>query len=332
MSEAKRTGILIIGHGSRRQEANEILFKIKSLLKKRIRVDEIEAAFFSLSEPDIPTAIGSLVKKGCLHIIAQPFFLFRGNHMRLDMPEVLKECEKRHEGVKVDLMEPLGGDMRIVEILEEKIIEAVSPLIHVNCLPPPDEIEKTSMEIIERRLVHYNIEKEHIDLVKRVVHATADFSFVHSLRFHPEAVSIARELLSSDSPIIVDVNMVMAGIIKKDKRRILCSIEDDEVKKTAKMNGLTRAEAAMERLSREMNRGIVVIGNAPTALRRVIDLVNRGDAYPGLIIGVPVGFVGASESKIELLKTDIPYITNIGPRGGTPVACSIINALILINS
>ena len=120
--------------------------------------------------------------------------------------------------------------------------------------------------------------------------------------------------------------MAKAGI----RNNAQCFIKDEDVVKTASDNNLTRAEAAVDKACDIMEQGIYVIGNAPTALLRLIDLIKTGKAKPALIIGFPVGFVNAAESKHDLIEMDFPYISNVGRKGGSNIAASVVNALIIL--
>ena len=199
------------------------------------------------------------------------------------------------------------------------------------------DIEKNSFEIIDREIgMHdYDLNQEW-NIVRRVIHATADFEFANKqkLLFNNNAIQSAYRAFQNKCNIITDVEMVRSGISKisvnKLELKCICNISDIDVIKDAKKFNKTRSEVAMRNLAKEINGGIVVIGNAPTALYEVLKMVNEKVSIPSLVIGVPVGFVSAVESKIELSKSSIPNITNIGRKGGSSVACSIINALMLL--
>ncbi len=196
-------------------------------------------------------------------------------------------------------------------------------------------IENESFEIIKAKL-KYEHPDIHLPIVLRVIHATGDFEFESLLKFHPEAVNKGMESIKNGKKVLVDVKMVEVGINKKILNKFgaetLCFISDSEVVEIATSNGLTRAEAAMEKAVRDYGNqiGVVAIGNAPTALLKVIELIDKGAFQPDLVIGVPVGFVSAAESKEMLLNKDYPYITCTGTKGGSPVAASIVNAILKI--
>ena len=197
-------------------------------------------------------------------------------------------------------------------------------------------IEDESMEIIEREIGPHPYTGHEWQIVRRIIHSTADFDFAgeNGMVFHKDAVKNGLEALQNGKNIIIDVNGVIGLLNKKNleefKTNVICDISNPDVVREAMKLDRTRAQTAMRIRASEMNDGIIVIGNAPTALLEVIDMVKEKVARPKLVIGVPVGFVSAAESK-ELLQTiDLPYITNRGRKGGSPCAAAIINALFKI--
>ena len=197
-------------------------------------------------------------------------------------------------------------------------------------------IEDESMEIIEREIGPHPYTGHEWQIVRRIIHSTADFDFAgeNGMVFHKDAVKNGLEALQNGKNIIIDVNGVIGLLNKKNleefKTTVICDISNPDVVREPMKLDRTRAQTAMRIRASEMNDGIIVIGNAPTALLEVIDMVKEKVARPKLVIGVPVGFVSAAESK-ELLQTiDLPYITNRGRKGGSPCAAAIINALFKI--
>jgi precorrin-8X/cobalt-precorrin-8 methylmutase len=197
-------------------------------------------------------------------------------------------------------------------------------------------IEDESMEIIEHEIGSHPYKGHEWKIVRRVIHSTADFDFAgkNGLVFHKDAVSSGLEALKSGKNIIVDVNGIIGLLNKQNltdyKTNVICDISNPDVVKEATKLDKTRAQTAMRIRAKEMNGSVVVIGNAPTALLEVIQMVKENITRPSLIVGVPVGFVCAAESKDDLQKLDIPFITNKGRKGGTPCASAIINALFKI--
>lgn len=197
-------------------------------------------------------------------------------------------------------------------------------------------IEDESMEIIEREIGSHPYKGHEWKIVRRVIHSTADFDFAdkNGLVFHENAVEAGLEALKSGKNIIVDVNGIIGLLNKQNltdfKTNVICDISNPEVVKEATRLNKTRAQTAMRIRAREMNDAVIVIGNAPTALLEVIAMIKENLTRPSLVIGVPVGFVCAVESKDELQKIDVPFITNKGRKGGTPCASAIVNALFKI--
>ena len=191
------------------------------------------------------------------------------------------------------------------------------------------EIEKRSFEIIASQMKKKTFPEQELPIVMRVIHATGDFDFEDNLRFHPEAIKAGIRALKDGKNILVDVNMVAAGINRRLLERwggsIISTIS--EVGDQAMKEGKTRAEAAIEKTIDE-KIGIVAIGNAPTALLKTMELIDEGRFKPDLVIGAPVGFVNAEESKDALSKKPYPFITSLGRKGGSPVAVAIVNGIL----
>lgn len=198
----------------------------------------------------------------------------------------------------------------------------------------PEQIEEKSFQLIEERVPYHSFNRWEWIIVRRMIHATADFDLVYDTKFHPEAIQKGVAALRGGGPIITDTKMVKEGIalrkLRRYKTKILCTISHPEVIREAQLSGKTRASIAMQKMSSFIEGSIIVIGNAPTALFEVLKLIRKNSQKPSLIIGVPVGLVSARESKEMLMKTSIPYITVRGEKGGSPLAVSIINALALL--
>jgi len=194
-------------------------------------------------------------------------------------------------------------------------------------------IEDESMEIIEREVGSHEYNDMEWPIVRRVIHATADFDFAgeNKIVFHKDAITSGINALKNGCSIIVDVNGVIGGLNKQNPKdfgnNLICNISDPDLAERAKQENKTRAQMSMRIAASEMNGGILVIGNAPTALLEVIKMIREGVTKPALVIGIPVGFVSAAESKEELQTVDVPFITNTGRKGGSSCAASIVNAL-----
>ena len=194
-------------------------------------------------------------------------------------------------------------------------------------------IEDESMEIIEREVGSHPYNDVEWPIVRRIIHATADFDFAgeNKMVFHKDAITSGINALKNGCSIIADVNGVIGGLNKQNPKdfgnNLICNISDPDLAERAKQENKTRAQMSMRIAASEMNGGILVIGNAPTALLEVIKMIREGVTKPALVIGIPVGFVSAAESKEELQTVDVPFITNTGRKGGSSCAASIVNAL-----
>ena len=194
-------------------------------------------------------------------------------------------------------------------------------------------IEDESMRIIEDEIGTHPYNEQEWPIVRRVIHSTADFDFArdNKIIFHKDAVQSALAGLKNGCSIIVDVNGIIGLMNKQNPKdfgnNVVCNISEPSLMEEAKKQGKTRAEMSMRVAKEDMDGGIVVVGNAPTALLEVMKMIREGITKPALVIGIPVGFVSAVESKEELAQMDIPFITNQGRKGGSPCASAIVNAL-----
>ena len=196
----------------------------------------------------------------------------------------------------------------------------------------PADIEKRSFAIITEELGGRTFPEGVAEVVKRVIHTSADFDYADNLCFSPDAVEQAKAALEAGATIVTDTNMALAGISKptlaKLGGRAVCLMADEDVAREAKERGVTRATVSMEHAAKLDGPLIFAIGNAPTALIRLHELIGEGAVKPALVIGVPVGFVNVVESKELFLGGDTPYIIARGRKGGSNVAAAIVNALL----
>jgi len=195
-------------------------------------------------------------------------------------------------------------------------------------------IEDASMQMIEDEIGAHQYNKKEWPIVRRIIHSTADFDFANknNIIFHKDAITSGMNALRNGCSIVVDVNGVIGGFNKQNPKDfgndIICNISKPEIMDLAKKEGKTRSQVSMRAAISDIEGGVVVIGNAPTALIEVIKMVKEGIVKPALIVGIPVGFICAAESKEELSKLDeTPFITNLGRKGGSSSASAIINAI-----
>lgn len=199
----------------------------------------------------------------------------------------------------------------------------------------PMAIEVRSFEIIKPYIEKLNLDEAQTKIYSRIIHASGDVDYAPLIHIHEDAVEAMKKALLSGCKIYTDVEMVRTGINKRKLATwggsVECKIADPEVVKYAKENGVTRSIAAMRYFGKDLNGAIVAIGNAPTALFEVIRLMNEENIRPAAIVGTPVGFVGAAESKDLLIaESKVPYITVTGTKGGSPIAVACINAVMYL--
>ena len=196
----------------------------------------------------------------------------------------------------------------------------------------PQEIEARSFEIITRELGDRKLDPDKELIIKRCIHTSADFEYADSLCFSPGAVERAREAIRKGACIVTDTQMGKSGINKRALARfggeVYCFMSDEDVAAQAKAQGSTRATVSMDKAAALDKPLIFAIGNAPTALIRLYELISEGKLKPELVIGVPVGFVNVVQSKELIMKTDVPYIVARGRKGGSNIAACICNALL----
>lgn len=235
--------------------------------------------------------------------------------------EVKPEESKVHAGKRMPEESKIHAGKRVPEEFK----------VHIeNVLP--EEIEKRSFEIITNELGEIELDPAQAPVIKRVIHTTADFEYIKRLCFSEQAVENMQEALRNGACIVTDTQMAKAGINKKVLGKyggeVFCFMSDEDVAAKAKEQKSTRATVSMEKAADLERELIFAIGNAPTALIRLYELIKAGRIQPKGIIGVPVGFVNVVEAKELILQTDCPYIVARGRKGGSNVAAAICNALL----
>jgi precorrin-8X/cobalt-precorrin-8 methylmutase len=326
--------IILVGHGSLKKDANNIELTGKllhNMMHPGCTKSCVKVAYMQFAHPDIAETIEACVQEGAERIIIHPFFLSSGMHVTQDIPEIVEEARKTYPDREFIFTEPLGVHEKLAQVVLERIDAAKGMT--------PQGIEKKSFELISQEIDLSDVLPEQLPIIKRVIHATADLEFKHSLVFQHDAIRVGLEAIRSGKDILTDVEMVRTGISKKLLEKwggqVICRIPGADEKMGVDggqgHETITRAETGIERALKERNNiGIIAVGNAPTALLKVIELFNAGAvAEPKpLVIGVPVGFVKAVESKALLAAQSFPFITNMSRKGGTPVAVAIVNALL----
>jgi precorrin-8X/cobalt-precorrin-8 methylmutase len=334
-----KENILLLGHGSPKKDANNlerVAGMLHNLMHAGCAEDCVKVAYLQFAEPGIMDTIRDSVEKGARKIILHPFFLSSGMHVTKDIPGMIEEAKALYPGVKFIYTEPLGIHEKLAQIVLERI-SAAEDLA-------PAAIEQRSFAILTAEAGLSGIPEDRLPIVQRVIHATADFDFKDTLTFHPDAAATGVAAIKAGRDILTDVEMVRTGINKKWLKpwggKVICAIQNTGAQGEERgagsgvggSGGKTKAEIGIETALREnKNIGIIAIGNAPTALIKTIDLINaepRTLNPEPLVVGVPVGFVKAVESKARLAEQKFPFITARGRKGGTPVAVAIVNALL----
>ena len=205
----------------------------------------------------------------------------------------------------------------------------------MNFIKNPMQIENRSMEIISPYLDGLNLNFEETKIFSRIIHAAGDVDYAPLIKIHPAAIESAKLAIQHGANIFTDVMMVRTGINKRTLKKfgveVFCKVSDDETRQYALQHKITRSMAAMRIFGELLNGAVVAIGNAPTALFEVLRLIREENICPAVIIGVPVGFVGAADSKLALAEQDkIPYITVAGTKGGSSIAVAAVNAIMYL--
>jgi precorrin-8X/cobalt-precorrin-8 methylmutase len=279
-------------------------------------------------------------------IVLIPAFIAPGVHTTREIPELIELKEKepflKERGIELVYGEPLGSDERIAEIIEEKALKALGQkskeanvMTDAYSIAASKKIIDTSMQLIREALGDSidNVPASHMPVIERVVHATADPEFAKLLVISEKAVKAGVAAIKAGAKIVTDVKMVKAGInearLKRFGTEILTYIDDERAVKLANDESLTRSAAAVRLAVKDgLDCAIVLIGNAPTAAFELADAVTKGLTKPALIVAVPVGYVGAAESKEAVSKLPIPYIILKGRKGGSTIAVAVFNALL----
>ncbi len=336
------TGVVILCHGSRGERAivelpetlRSITEQVKTLLPPGV---EVVGAALQFNHPTLEEAVESLTARGVHRIVIMPYFLFPGRHITEDIPRIVERLKGIYPQRQFTVAKPLGLEEHFISQVAKCIDEAAPELWSNAPIPPtsPEDIEQKSMEITERLIPPMpNISGEERLVIKRVVHASGDPQIAGLMKFSPSAIPSGLSAIAKGSPIFTDVQMVAAGINRHLAKAcgcpVFCAMDETGRQKQVEARDTTRAAAAMYHLGTRLDGAIVVIGNAPTALMSLLVLIDNNGIKPALVVGMPVGFVRARESKDELMAREVPYITITGTRGGSAMAVATVNALLKI--
>ncbi|MCL2134521.1 MAG: sirohydrochlorin nickelochelatase [Candidatus Bathyarchaeota archaeon] len=341
-------GLILIGHGSKLPHNRENLEKIAAMICSRGKFKTVEIAFMVRDTPTVNDAVDMIVEKGVSKIVLVPAFLAAGVHTTEDIPGLIdvkeREPKLKAKGIELVYGEPIGSDERIAEILEEKALKALgqevrkdSEIVDAYSVSAAGKIVDKSMMLIRQAISDdlAKFPKYKVPIVERVVHTTADPEFAKLLVISDDAVKAGVDAIKAGAKVVTDVKMVKAGInearLKKFGSQIYTYMNDERVMDLAKKEDLTRSAAAMRLAIKDgLDGAIILVGNAPTAVFELADQIKAGKVKPALIVAVPVGFVGASESKEVTEKLSIPYVVTRGRKGGSTIAVAVFNALLTL--
>lgn len=349
-SKLENVGLILIGHGSKLPHNRDNLEHLAKILQERSSFKNVAISFMIRDKPTISEAIDAMANQDIKKIVLVPAFLAPGVHTTKEIPEIIEikdqESSLSTRGIELFYGEPIGADECIAVILEEKALKALGEENYehrhapFNAETPVIPIAGTQIYDQSMKLIRPEIQeilakapKKHAPIIERVVHTTADPEFGKLLVISDDAVDAGVAAIKAGAKIITDVKMIKAGInearVKKFGGKILTYIDDSRASKMAEAEGITRSTAATRLAIKDGADGaIFLIGNAPTAALALAEEIKKGNVKPALIVGVPVGYVGAAESKEVVAKLPVPYIITRGRKGGSTIAVAIFNALL----
>jgi precorrin-8X/cobalt-precorrin-8 methylmutase len=345
-AELDEVGLILIGHGSKLPHNRETLEKLAEILRSRNKFKTVEIAFMIRDTPTIAQAIDAMSQKGVSKIALVPAFLSPGVHTTQEIPELIgvkeKEPQLKAHGIELVYGEPLGSDERIADILEEKAFKAIgqerkkdTEVVDAYSVVEAGKIVDKSMQLIREAIGSElaKAPKDQIPVIERVVHTTADPEFAKLLVISKDAVQAGVAAIKAGAKVVTDVKMVKSGIndarLKKFGGKVSTYMNDERTMDLAKAESLTRSAAAMRLAIKDgLDGAIILIGNAPTAAFELADQIKKRKVKPALIVAVPVGFVGAAESKEVIAKLPVPFIITRGRKGGSTIAVAVFNSLL----
>ncbi len=343
-------GLILIGHGSKLPHNQENLEKLAEILRDRSGFKLVEIAFMIRNTPTISEAIDTLAQKKVSKIVLVPVFLAPGVHTTQEIPEMIdvknQESQLSKRGIELFYGEPIGADECIAVILEEKALKALGEDWEHRHAPfkgtPITTYPASSTKIYDQsmKLIRPEIQdilskapKNQIPIIERVVHTTADPEFAKLLQISDQSVEAGIAAIKAGAKVVTDTKMIKAGIHEARVQRfggeILTYIDDPRASELATKESITRSTAAVRlAVADGADDAIFLIGNAPTAAFELAEQIKKGKVRPALIVAVPVGYVGAAESKEEIAKLPVPYIITQGRKGSSTIAVAIFNALL----
>ncbi|MCX7912365.1 MAG: precorrin-8X methylmutase [Dehalococcoidales bacterium] len=331
--------MIIVCHGSRGELASrqlpsrmrDIAEAVASQCGGRV---EVGWAALQFNRPSLEEAADLMAGRGVGKIIIVPLFLFPGRHIVEDIPGLISMLRRRHPHVEFVLTRALGDDEAFLSQVAGNIAAMIGGVLSSSkglCrVAAAEAIERQSMDIIGRLLPkNLKLSPEEMAVVRRIVHASGELALGRLVKFSPGAVVRGLDAIRDGRPIITDVRMLAVGIQRLAgacRCPVFCAL--DGASSAGHPPADTLAATGMRLFGDRLDGALVAIGNAPTALLALLEMVDRRECRPALVIGMPVGFVQAKESKEELVKRELPYITVPGTRGGSAIAAAAVNALL----
>ncbi len=326
-----KKAVVLLAHGSQKKEAKADLEQIVQKLAQKTGVTT-KLACMQLAKPSFEETIEELSNQNYNNVLVIPFFLTNGTHMQEDIPELIQMAKEKHQNLSISTTDYLWPEPLMIDLLEKRVghFHPPSPLTGASA------IEQESFKIIDSLLPKNGFNDQELAIVKRLIHTSGDPSLTKFITFSENAIAKGLEAIKRGLPIITDVSMVEAGINKQLAASFSINIQqliaDEDVKKEAIRLNKTRACVAIKKLAISNPESIIAIGNAPTALLEIADLVSKKAINPALVIAMPVGFVGTIQSKEAIKKTKAEYICVEETRGGSNLAAATVNALLKIAS
>ncbi|MDV2989747.1 MAG: precorrin-8X methylmutase [Dehalogenimonas sp.] len=332
-----QSAVIILSHGSPKADSViSIMTGLCSRLKRYLAPGiEIRWAAMQFNHPTLAESASALYQEGVRNVVIMPYFLYSGQHVSHDIPMMIDDISKEYPDFKLKLAGTLDRAESLIELVAERLGAAVPELLpHFDESAKanrPEEIEALSMEIIEANLPELSFNRSEREVVKRLIHASGEIPLASKIQMTANAVDSGISAFRAGKGVFTDVRMVGVGINRANAEKlgvqVICALDEKDLADEASATNQTRSAVAIKRLADRIDGAIVAIGNAPTALYALLELVDAGQIRPALVIGMPVGFVQAKESKEALVKRNVPYITVRGTRGGSNLAAAAVNAL-----
>ena len=316
-----RGAIIILGHGTRRKQAGETFFSLVDKIACRLAHVRVVPACFSCDSPSLEEQARQLARDGYTRIIIFPYFLLSGKHIADELPCFVDALKAEFPAVSFELLATMEDEPLLEEIVVTRLFAYV--LDNDDIVEPSGSVCEGSEErILGAPLLQIAHAAEHLPLLQAVARATGDLSLAQGLHIHEQALAAGRSALMTGGSVLYDSPMIAAGVPTLTTEMIPGQeAVDNDLHVTHDL------PTALSFLKERMAGNIVAVGKHPEVLRMVMDLVAHGTPEPALVVGLPVGFAGASDAKKKLGRSGLVYISNNGPRGGISCVVAVLQAL-----